>query len=153
VLAFEVAGQRYALPVDHVLQIIEMVIVTPLPKAPDIVVGVVDYHGQIIPIVDTRRRFQGTYQPYRLHTPIIIGRLDGRVAGLVVDSVIGVVDLRPGQVKGPTQIFTTEMAPQIQYISGVARVDDGLLLLLDPATILSRQEESTLEEALSGRSD
>jgi len=152
VLAFEVAGQRYALPVDHVIQIIEMVAITPLPKVPEIVVGVVDFHGLVIPVVDTRRRFEGAYQPYTLHTPIVVGRLDGRVVGLVVDAVIGVLELKPEQAKRPAEIFTVEMAPRIQYITGVARLEDGLLMILDPATILSRQEESSLAKALSGQS-
>lgn len=147
ILVFEVAGQRYGLSVLNVAQIIEMVAITRLPKAPEIVEGVVDFHGQVIPIVSLRRRFLKAPQAPTLRTPIIIGRLEGRTVGLVVDVVWGVVDLLPEHVVAPDQIFLEEMVPQVEYLTGVARVDDGLILLLDPPTLLTEEEASMVEKA------
>ena len=148
-LVFEVAGQRFGLPVEHVVQIVEMVAITPLPKAPEIVAGVISFHGHVIPVVDVRRRLNLAPQPYTLRTPIIISRIGEHITGLVVDGVSGVVEVPQLQIEGPTQIFSRETLPSLPLLSGVARLDDGLLLILDLGIFLSREEEKTLNRALA----
>lgn len=148
-LVFEVAGQRFGLPVEQVVQIIEMVALTPLPKAPDIVAGVMSFHGQVIPVVDVRRRLNLSPKPYTLRTPIVICRIGKNTTGLVVDSVRGVVEFAVEKVSAPAQIFTPETMPPLPLLRGVARLDDGLLLILDLATFLSREEERLLDRALA----
>jgi len=152
VLVFKVAGQRYGLPVGSVVQIVGMVAITRLPKAPDMVVGVIDFNGQVIPIVDARWRLRQPIQPYTLRTPIVIGHLNGRAMGLVVDEVSGVAYLRPDQVQSPEQILAKEMALQNHHLIGIARLDQGLVLILDPATFISPNEEKSLEKALPRQS-
>jgi purine-binding chemotaxis protein CheW len=147
-LVFDVAGQRYGLAVPNVVQIIEMVAITRLPKAPQIVEGIIDFHGRIIPVVSLRRRFLKPQRAPTLRTPIIIAQLEERTAGLVVDTVHNVVDLLPGQVVGPDQIFLEKMIPQVEHLAGVARLSDGLVLLLDPPTLLTAEEASMVEVAV-----
>lgn len=147
-LAFETAGQRYALPVENVVQIIEMVTITPLPAAPHIVVGVINFHGQVIPVVDMRRRLQAPPQPYSLRTPIVVGELHGHKVGLVVDAVSGVLQLNPAQIDTPSRIFTREMVLKTNHLTGIARTDDGMLLLLDPDSFLSAKEAAQLAAAI-----
>jgi purine-binding chemotaxis protein CheW len=148
-LIFSVAGQRFGLPVEHVVQIVEMVAITPLPKAPDIVAGVINFHGRVIPVVDVRKRLNLPSQPYTLRTPIVISRIGEHVTGLVVDGVSGVVEVPPMQIEEPMQIFSPETLPPLPLLSGVARLSDGLLLILDLGTFLSREEERSLNRALS----
>jgi purine-binding chemotaxis protein CheW len=150
-LVFEVAGQRLGLPVKQVVQIIEMVDISPLPAGPDYVAGVIDFHGRVIPVIDLRRRFRWPAEPYTLRTPIVIGRLDGCVAGLVVDGVRGVVDLSAGQVQLATQIVPSALGPAAQFVSAVGRLDDGLVLILQPSALLSRQEQETLVQSPPAR--
>jgi chemotaxis signal transduction protein len=64
-----------------------------------------------------------------------------------VDVVWGVVDLLPEHVVAPDQIFLEKMVPQVEYLTGVARLDDGLILLLDPPTLLTEEEASMVEKA------
>jgi purine-binding chemotaxis protein CheW len=151
-VVFEVAGQRYGLPVDNVVQIIEMVAITRLPKAPEIVDGVIDFHGQVIPVLALRRRFGQVERAYTLRTPVIIGKLDGRTVGLVVDRVRGVVDLDPEQVAAPEQIFVEGLALRVDHLVGVARQNDGLILLLDPPTLFSEEEASLVESQAKRKS-
>ena len=148
-LIFDVAGQRFGLPVEHVVQIVEMVAITPLPKAPEIVAGVINFHGHVIPVVDVRKRLNLPPQPYTLRTPVVISRIGEHVTGLVVDGVSGVVEVSPKQIEMPTEIFSPETLPPLPLLSGVARLGDGLLLILDLGTFLSREEEKTLNRALS----
>ncbi len=139
-LIFEVADQRYGLPVAEVIQIIEMVAITPLPAAPEIVAGVIDFHGRVIPVVEVRRRLGKQGPAYTLRTPIIIAQINGRTVGLIVDKVSGVVELQPGQIELSEKIFTAETAPPVQSLGGVARMSDGLLLILDLAAFLSLEK-------------
>lgn len=151
VLAFEVAGQQYGLPVEKVVQIVEMVALTTLPAAPEIVVGVIDFHGRVIPAIDMRLRFRRPAQPYTLRTPIIVSQLDGRSAGLIVDSVRGLIEIQGEQVESAPEIVTEEMIPQTPYLTGVARLANGLLLLLDAASLLSQEEEKAIQKASARR--
>jgi len=147
-LILESAGQRYGLPVANVLKIAGMVSIVRLPKAPDIVVGVIDFHGQVIPVIDMRWRLREPTRPYTLRVSLVISRLNGRIIGLAVDAVRGVVNLQPDQVQTPTEIFTPTQALQVHHLSGVARVNDNLVLLLNPDTFLSLEEEAFLENVL-----
>lgn len=149
IVAFRVADQRYGLPADNVAQIIEMVAITPLPGAPEIVAGVIDLHGRVIPLLDMRTRLLHPPQPYTLRTPIIVTHLDDRLVGLVVDAVTGVVQLSPQQLQDPAQILARELAPQPLYLAAVAPLPEGLLLVLDPGALLPQTEKRALSQALS----
>lgn len=149
ILAFTVGDQHYGLPVESVLQIIEMVAVTPLPGAPEIVAGIINFHGQVVPLIDMRLRLSQPPQPYTLRTPIIIAQLDDRLAGLVVDAVMDVVELSPQQLRDPEQILSKELAPQPLYLAAVAPLAEGLLPILDPGAILPQREKEALARAMS----
>lgn len=146
-LVFAVDAQRFGLPVDDIVRIVEMVAISPLPGGPEPVVGVVDFQGQVIPIVDLRRRLGWAVQPYTLRTPIVIARLNRCTVGLVVDGVSGVVEIGAGQVEPTSRIVPPPMGTVAHFVSAVARLDDGLVLFLDPATLLSRQEQEALLRA------
>ena len=123
ILSFDLAGRRYGLPVENVQQIVEMVATTPLPAAPACIVGVIDFHGQVIPVADMRRHFNQPVRPYTLRTPIVVSRLNGRSIGLVVDGVTGTVQLRPEQIKSASQIvipcaLTISTATSARGLSG-----------------------------------
>jgi len=148
-LVFEVAGQRFGLPVEHVVQIFEMVAITPLPKAPEIVAGVINFHGRVIPVVDVRKRLNLPAKAYSLRTPIVVSRIRDQVAGLIVDSVSGVAELPSTEIAEPGEIFTPETRPALPLLHGVAQLETGLLLILDLATFLSREEEEALNQAMS----
>lgn len=145
-LVIECAGQRYGLPIASVLKVAAMVSITRLPKAPDFVVGVIDFHGQVIPVIDLRWRLQQPLRPYTLRVPLVISRLNGRTIALAVDAVHAVVDLQPEHVQTPAQAFPPAL--QTHHLLGLARLDDGIVLLLDPQTFLSTAEETSLQQVL-----
>jgi purine-binding chemotaxis protein CheW len=147
VLSFDVAGQRYGLPVANVIQIVEMVAISTLPEAPAFVSGVIDFRGKVIPMIDMRRRFQRTPLAYGLNTPIVISQLNGYQVGLVVDTVNDVINLRSELFEHAEQIISKEMIRKTRYLAGVARLEDGLLLMLDPPTLLSPEEARAIDLA------
>lgn len=149
-LAFQVAEQRYALPIESIIHITCMVNIARLPKAPDLVMGVIDFRGKVTPVIDARARLELPSRPYTLRTPIIIAQLNGRAMGLAVDEVHGVLHLPREQVQAPDQIVTQGLALQVFHLLGVAPQDDGLLFILDPTTFLLPKERESLENALAG---
>ena len=153
ILSLEVGGQRLGLPVEQVVQIVEMVAITPLPQAPGVVAGVIGYHGQTIPVIDLRRRLNLPPVAYTLRTPLVISRVAGRLTALIADTVHGVEEVLAEQAEGPGQIFWPEVESPLALLRGVARLPDGLLLILDLASFLSPEEKEALRQALAGRQE
>jgi purine-binding chemotaxis protein CheW len=135
--------QRYALQLGAVERVVRMVEVTPLPKAPQIVLGVINAQGRIIPVVDIRRRFRLPERDIRLSDHLLIARTARRTVALALDAVTGIVDRSAQAV-----ITAEEILPGLEYVEGVMKLGDGLILIHDLDTLLSLEEEQTLAAAL-----
>lgn len=146
-LVFSLDESRYALPLATVDRVVRAVEVTPLPKAPEIVLGVINAQGRVIPVVDVRRRFRLPTRELHLDDRFIIARTDRRLVALVSDDVAGVRELEPS-----TLASTKETLPFAGYLQGVAKLEDGLVLISDLDAFLSLDEERLLETALTGES-
>ncbi len=148
---FILDDQRYALRLSAVERIVRAVEVTSLPKAPAIVLGVINVQGQIVPVVNLRRRFRLPERDIDVNDQFIIAHtsksgpepVEGRPVALVADTVIGVVE-----VAGEKITTWDEIVPGLEYLEGVAKMEDGLILIHDLAAFLSLDEENALEEAL-----
>ena len=121
--------------------------ITPLPKAPPIVIGVINLGGRIIPVVNIRRRFQLPERELELSDQFIVAMAlgrdshedGGRLLALAVDAVVGVRDL---STKVTTAAET--ILPGLEHLEGVAKTSEGLVLIHDLGTFLSLEEESAL---------
>jgi purine-binding chemotaxis protein CheW len=143
VLGFRLGEQSYGLEVAHVYEVSRMVAVTALPDSPPEVLGVVDYRGTIVPIIDLRTRFGLEERAVTLSTPIIIAWGGQRAIGLVVDEVSGVLAVEPGVIMEPD-----EFGQAGRCVSGVARLEDGLLLIVNPADLLSEEAARALTSSV-----
>ena len=117
-----------------------MVEITPLPKAPEIVIGIVNIQGRIIPVVDIRKRFRLPKREMNLNDKIILSQTSKRSVGIMVDSVVNVIEYPKQEVIIPEKIL-----PGIEYIEGVAKLEGGLTLIHNIDSFLSLEEEKTLE--------
>lgn len=142
---FTLDQQRYGLPLSCVERAVQVVELTPLPGAPDIVLGVINVAGTLVPVIDLRRRFGLPARDIALSDHIVIARADRRTVGLVVDAVIGLLSVGTEQV-----VRVAEILPAVDDIEGVATLNDGLLLIHDLAKCLSLDEAHTLDEAMKG---
>jgi purine-binding chemotaxis protein CheW len=131
-ITFFLNGQRYALPIERVQEIQQIVAFSEVPGGSSGVVGMINLRGHVIPAVDMRRLLGIAPQEYTLDTPMIICRVDGQLVALVADEVQDVVELPEGSIQD---------APAMHALSskmlGVARMDDGLIYLLDLDRLLS----------------
>ena len=110
---FNLDALRLALPLSVVKRVIHVVKITPLPHAPEIVIGVINVHGRIIPVVDIRKRFRLPEREPRLHDQLIILQTSKISVTIVVDAVGGVVE-RPDQ----EVIMADKILPHIEYVKG-----------------------------------
>ena len=145
-VAFTLNRQPYALRLASVRQVLRMVEVTPLPKAPEIVLGVVSLHGAVVPVLSIRRRLGLAEREANLSDQLIVADSACRIVALVVDAVIGVVER-------PTEEITEAetIVPGAQYVEGIASLDKDILFIHDLDLFLSPPEESQLHDALAKR--
>jgi purine-binding chemotaxis protein CheW len=142
-LVFLLDGQRYALPLSAVGRIVRAAEVTPLPNAPAIVIGVIDLQGDVIPVLNIRRRFQLPQREIGVSDQFMIARTERRVVALVVDEAQGVIERKSSDI-----IITNLIAPGLEQFLGVLKLDDGLVLIHDLEKFLSLDEARTLDQAL-----
>lgn len=131
VVVFNLAGQRYAFPIEQVQEIQQIVAFSEVPVASAGLVGMVDLRGTVIPALDLRRVLGAPAAEYTLETPMIICRTAQGLAAVIVDEVDDVIELEPEQLQD--QLPTPVAAGRI---SGVARVGEGLVYLLDADAVL-----------------
>ena len=145
IVLFSLEEPRYALYLSEVVKVERAVEITPLPRAPQVVSGVISFHGEIIPIIDIRKLFRLPQRDIHLEDQFIIARTSRRLVVLAVDSVNGVYDLEHHQA-----IDAGESFPFTEYLSGIATIEHGIVLITDLEKFISLDEERVLEAALTG---
>jgi len=143
-LAFSVGDNRYALPLPAVERIVRAVEVTPLPDAPDTILGLINVQGQIMPVLNMRRRLGLPEREINLSDRLIIGHTSKRTVALLVDAVSGVIE-----PEGQEVITAEKILPGAGCVGEVAKLAEEIVLVQDLDTFFSFEEE----EALSGAAD
>lgn len=143
IVVFEVGGHRYALPATDVREVVRAVTIVPLPGGPAIVEGVVDVRGTLVPVLDIRARFGLPAAPVSLTDVLVVASAGARVVAIRADAVAGFVRATPA----PHQ--SAEVVSRAAYVSGVATLDDGLVLVHDLRTFLARAEADAIDRALA----
>lgn len=128
-VSFSVGNERFGVDILTVREIIRMVEITRIPKAPEYVEGVINLRGKVIPIVDFRKRFNMEEDPdgNNRDRRIIVGAIGETTVGLVVDQVSHVIKLGGEEVSpAPPAVKGFDSA----FIKGVGRLKEGLLIIL-----------------------
>jgi purine-binding chemotaxis protein CheW len=141
-ISFELGEEEYGLEILRVKEVIRLREITRLPRAPSFVKGIINLRGDVIPIVDLRDRFALERQEHTAMTRVIVVDVEGRLVGMVVDAASQVVRIPADQIQPPPPIAGGLSA---QYIKGVGKLDDRLIILLDIDRILSHQEKAELD--------
>lgn len=142
-LVFTLENIRYALRLTAVERVVRAVDIIPLPKAPEIVLGVINFGGRVVPVLNIRARFRLPERELQVSDQLILARASGRELALVADAVGGVVERKDQQV-----IAAERILPALEFLEGVAKLEDGLILIHDLARFLSLEEGRELEGAL-----
>ena len=142
-VTFSLDDRKFALYVSAVQRIIRVVEVTSLPKAPDIVSGIINMQGQVIPVFDIRMRFHLPAREVQLNDQLIIASTTKRTVALLVDSVDDVIEISEERIVAAEQIL-----PELEYVEGVMKTEGGMVLIHDLERFLSLPEEKILDEAM-----
>ena len=140
---FNLDDQKYALFLSTVIRIIRVVEITSLPKAPEIVAGIIKLQGKLIPVFDIRMRFRLPTREVRLDDQMIIATAAKRTVALMVDSVDDVTEIQEDRITTAEQIL-----PELEYLEGVMKTEGGMVLIHDLEKFLSLPEEKALGEAM-----
>ena len=153
-VTFKVGGEEYGVDIHLITEAVRPLTITPLPRMPEFIEGVVNLRGVLIPIVDLRKRFALSRivdNPRKMRMLITRGAIPGAsgatpdaLLGLVVDGVQEVLRVPENDIEPAPEAAKGQYAG---FITGMGKVGDRLIILIDITKILSQQERSALAEA------
>ena len=142
-VTFRIGEEEFGVDILAVQEIIRTMAITKVPKAPAFVEGVINLRGKVIPIVDLRKRFGLPSRPHDKHTRMIVIQLGTMVVGFMVDSVSEVLRIPASTIDAPPAVVS---GLESDYISGVGKLEDRLLIMLDLHRLLSSEEREALSK-------
>lgn len=138
---------EYAIPITKVQEIIQGNVPTRLPQTPDFVEGIISLRGKIIPIVNLKKRFNLGSAGQDESCSVVV-EVEGNTVGIVVDEVSEVLRLSSENIEPPPSVIQNISA---EYLVGIGKINERLLLLLDVDRIFSAQERAQLEDLAAGQ--
>jgi purine-binding chemotaxis protein CheW len=149
--AFRVGSEEYVIDIMRVREIIRPIAITKVRKGPRFVEGVINLRGEVIPVIDLRRRFELPVIEDGPTRKIVILTVEGRVLGLIVDAVTEVVRVPKDSIRRAPGLFDVDSAP---YFLGVCHHKGRTLLLLNVKSVVSSEETIDVAGAVeAARSD
>lgn len=142
-VTFKIGEEEFGVDILSVETIIRMMEITKIPKAPGFVEGVINLRGMIIPIIDFRKRFNMQPRDEGKDTRIIVTNVNNKQMGFIVDSVSEVIRLPVSAIEPPPPIVS---GIEAEYIDGVGKLDDRLLILINIEKLFSEEDKKILEK-------
>ena len=143
-VVFSLDDMQFGLRLSSVERVARAVEITKLPKAPPTVIGIVNIQGRIVPVVNLRKRFGLPEKPITLHDHILVGKTSSRSVAFVVDNVIDIMESSRKDI-----VLQEDILEGMECFEGVAKLNDGMLLIHDLERLLSSDEERSLDAALA----
>ncbi len=143
---FQLADEEFAVPIEQVREVAEMMPITRMPNVPDFIEGVINLRGNILPIIDLKKRLALPSTENNEGGGIMWVEIAGQQLGMIVDKVSEVMEIPIKDIDSTPSLIASEI--DTGYISGVAKLDETgerLLILLDLELILSHKEKTLLD--------
>jgi len=144
VVSFHLGSEEYGVDISQVQEIIRMVEITHVPRAPHFMEGVINLRGQLIPIIDLRTRFDMSRLGATKSTRIIVTEIGSKKVGMVVDRVSEVINIPIENVEGAPEMIA---GVGTEYIQGVGKMNDRLIIMLDLTMVITGAEKQQLDVA------
>ena len=139
---FDLAEEHYGVDIAAVEGIIKMQDITTVPHAPEFVEGVTNLRGEVLPVVDLRKRFELPPSEETIDTRIVVVELQTGKVGVIVDDVSEVLQVPADAIEPPSPIIA---GIESAMLMGIAKVEDRLIILLDLVKLLSAEEQAALK--------
>lgn len=144
-LTFQSADEEYGIPIKKVKEIIGIMEIAHIPKAPMFIKGVINLRGKIIPVMDLRLKLEIEGKEYNERTCIIVIEVDTseikRQIGIIVDIVSEVVTVQAADIDSPPQYSDQDAE---SYLQGIGKVKGKVILLLDIEKVFGSNDLSLL---------
>ena len=147
-LVFSEGSQRFGLNMSDVERVEKATYIEKLPQAPEFVKGVLNYHGELVPVIELRKIFKLKDREDELTDLIVITRTKKRLLGIWVENVEGVVEKTETEVEDAQRLFLG-----LDYVKGIFKYADGTVLINDPDKLLNSKEILKLQKALAGKNN
>lgn len=142
-VVFQLGEETYGIDIAQVQEIIRMQEITEVPGAPGFVEGVINLRGRVIPVIDLRKRFALSQREDQKSTRIIVVEVLPHTVGMIVDAVDEVLRMNEDQIEPPSPLIASI---DTEYLRGVGKLPDRLLVLLDLSKVLKKEEHSVLAD-------
>lgn len=143
-VVLELANEHYGVDIGAVNTIIRMQEITEIPQCADFVEGVINLRGSIIPVIDLRKRFGLTVGEITKASRIVVVDASNQMIGMIVDAVTETLSLASDSIEPPSPVIASVDS---EYLRGVGKQDNRLVILLDLDKVLSAREAESLRHA------
>ncbi|TLM98550.1 purine-binding chemotaxis protein CheW [bacterium] len=141
-VVFELGRETYGLDIAAVREIITMQTITKVPRTLEYVEGVINLRGRVIPVFNLHQKFDLMAKEASRSTRIVVVEVEGNTIGMIVDGVSEVLRISNNIVERPSSIISDV---DTEYLAGVAKLEDRLVILLDLEKVLCKEDYSVLE--------
>ena len=142
-MVFDLASEAYGVDIGAFREIIRLQEITKVPRTPQFVERVINLRGKVVPVIDLRRRFALQVAAETGDNRIVVVDIGGQDIGAVVDAVTEVLRITRDSIEPPASVITTDDS---EYLLGIGKLDDKLIILLDLQQVLSQSEQDSLVE-------
>jgi purine-binding chemotaxis protein CheW len=137
IVGFRIGRETFGVPISLVHEIVRVPEITAVPDAPECVEGVINLRGKIVSIVDLRKRFGEKEVTNTKKNRILVTEVENKMVGLVVDAASEVLKLPQSDIEAPPNVFEEG---ELNYVTGVGKLNNRLIILIDMTKILQRGE-------------
>jgi purine-binding chemotaxis protein CheW len=141
-VSFRLGSEEYGVDIAQVQEIIRLVEITHVPRAPHFMEGVINLRGQLIPIIDLRTRFGMQRTAATKSTRIVVTEIGSKRVGIIVDSVSEVLNIPLEHIEDAPEMVA---GVGTEYIQGVGKLRDRLIIMLDLTMVITTEEKHQLE--------
>lgn len=140
-VGFMIGNEEYAVDILKVQEINRIIQITKVPNSPEFIEGVINLRGKVIPILDLRIRLGMAKKEHDSHTRIIVVEIAQKTIGFIVDEVTEVLRIPRNVIEAPPELVA---GAKSEFITGVGKLEDRLLILLDLDKIITTEETKVL---------
>jgi purine-binding chemotaxis protein CheW len=141
-IVFIVSDEEFGVKITNVREVVRLLPIIPIPKVPAFLEGVINLRGEIVPVIDLAKRFYVAPKERTNETRIMIVELAEKTAGLIVDEVSEVLRIPVENIEHTPDLVKS--CVHTDFIKGVGKVDDRLIILLDLDEVLTMEEKEEL---------
>jgi purine-binding chemotaxis protein CheW len=145
---FKLGGESFGIDIASVEGINKMLQITKIPQSPDYLEGITNLRGSVLPVIDLQKRFGMSLAERNHDTRIVVANVDGLKVGMIVSEVSEVLTIEDNVIEPPPPMVSNVNS---EFITGVAKIDKRLVILLDLAKVLTGDEKMQVTQVLADK--